>query len=348
MLEPRTTDLIQAWMDGGLDDAGFAELEATLAASPEARGRFWEEVRLHSDLYEAFKTRLAVPADPVSAAKSGSLAEQRGSPVVASVARRLWRHGAAIVGAAALVAGGCGIGSVATSLSLAYAGWSPARLERVVILEEGFEDGPAPRPDFVPTSPGYWSGDVTAVVGAEQGVRPKAGRQMLRFVATAPADQSPAFNSASELWRLVDLRDVRRQLGEAGEGVDLSLELTATFNGIAASAGREPQGTLKAIATDASAPFVRSLWLHSGLQGARQSDPAGVFVLAEQQAAIDTDPGSWQRVTITLRAPARARWLMLYCVASDTSNAARDSDVRLEGQYIDDIRLTAQPLPAAR
>lgn len=346
MLEPRTIDLIHAWMDNTLDDAGFAELEATLAESPEARSRFWEEVHLHSDLHEAFKTRLAIPAaaEPVDCGPPRHPVP-RGQSVAA---RAGWRHGAAIVGAVALVAGGCGLGSVATSLSLAYAGWSPARLEGITLMHEAFEAEPYPRHDFVPTAPGYWSGDVTSIVKAEQGVRPKAGRQMLRFVETSPANQSPAFNSASEIWRLVDLDAARKQMGVDHDDVDLALELTATFNGVAASPGRQPQCLIKAIATDASIPSARSLWLKSGLEGARQSDPAGVYVLAEQQESLDDDPGSWQRLTITLRAPARARWLMLYCVASDTSDAAREADVRLEGQYIDEIRLSGQPLPAAR
>jgi hypothetical protein len=349
MLEPRTNDLIHAWVDGCLDDAGFAELEATLAASPEARGRFWDEVHLHSDLYEAFKTHLASSADKVSAAEgAASLAVQQGSSFVERLGRRLWRHGAAMVVAAALVAGGCGLGSVITSLSLAYAGWSPAWSECVVILEEGFETGPAPRHDFVPTLPGYWSGDVTAVVGPEQGVRPKSGRQMLRFVQTVPANQSPASSSASEIWRLVDLEAVRGKLGMKGPGVDLFLELTATFNGVTPASGRDPKCTLKAVATDLSPPFTQALWLQSGLEGARQSDPGGIFVLSEQQEPLDADPGSWQRLTITLRAPARARWLLLYCLASDTSHAARESEPRLEGQYADEIHLSARPLPAVR
>jgi hypothetical protein len=348
MLDDRTVDLIHGWLDGSLDDAGFAELQVTLAESPEARSRFWDEVRFHSDLHEAVKTHFAAPATFAPPAMPAPPEADRARP-----SRHSWiggivrRHGAFLAGGMALLAGGCGLGSVATSLSFAYGGWSAQRAENVVLVHEDFESPPAPRHDFVPRSPGYWSGDITAVVAAEQGVTPKAGEKMLRFVATAPSGESPAFNSASEIWRLVDLHQVREQLGLGDSDADLSLEFTATFNGVAPSPGRRPDCFIKAIATDADSPAARSLWLHSGLQGARESDPAGVYVLAEQKELIDADPGSWQRLTISLRAPARARTLMLYCVVSDTSDAARDSESRLEGQYIDSIQLSAQPLPAA-
>ena len=342
MLDNHTTELIQGWLDGGLDDRAFAELEAVLAESPEARRQFWDEVRFHSELHDAFKIRCTAVGDALPS-ECSARAPEKLMPT-RSGRRFLRRQGGWLAAAVTIMLGGCGLGCVVTSLSLAYADWSPAQLKGITLLHETFEAEPYPRHDFVPTVTGYWSGDVTSIVKAEQGVRPKAGRQMLRFVETAPANESPAFTSASEIWRLVDLDDARKQMGVDHDDVDLALELTATFNGVAASPGRRPQCFIKAIATDASIPSARSLWLKSGLEGAQQSDPAGVYVLAEQQESLDADPGSWQRLTVSLHVPAKARFLMLYCVASDRSDAARDSAVRLEGQYVDEIVLTARPV----
>lgn len=341
MLDNHTTELIHGWLDGGLDDRAFAELEAVLAESPEARRQFWDEVRFHSELHDAFKIRCTAVGDIFPSEGPARTPQELTPP--RSGRRFLRRQAGWLAAAVTIVLGGCGLGSVATSLSLAYAGWSPAGPRPVVVLHEGFEDAPAPRPDFVPRQPGFWSGDVTRVVGAEQGLKPKAGRSMLRFVGTSPAGESPAFNIASELWRLVDLTDLRRQLDRNVMPADLDLRLTATFNGIPVAAGRNPNCSIKMIATDAEPPASLPIWLQSGLTTAQGDNPAGVYVLAAQQVVLDADPGSWQRLTVSLHVPAKARFLMLYCVASDRSDAARDSAVRLEGQYVDEIELTARP-----
>lgn len=45
--------LIEAWLDGTLDDAGFAELEAELLESAAARDDFWERAAFHGLMAEA-------------------------------------------------------------------------------------------------------------------------------------------------------------------------------------------------------------------------------------------------------------------------------------------------------
>lgn len=334
MLEDRTLELIHGWLDDSLDEAGFAELEALLAESAEARDRFWTEVRFHSEVHQAIKARfstvVAVASRPTAGWPAG----------LGSVLRR---HAPWLAGAAALVAGGCGLGSVATSLSLAYAGLLPVRPQAVVVIDEDFEAEPHPLPTALPQSPGYWSGDVTEVVGVEKGVSPKRGRCMLRFDGTGPAGESDISGSASEIWRLVDLTALRRQLGITGDHVGLTLKLEASFNGVTPSEGRRPRCLVKALATDAAWPASRSIWLQSGLTSARADDPSIVYVLAEQSEWLDADPASWQQMTITLHAPPTVGSLMLYCVMSDTTDAAGTSKRRFEGQYVDAIRLLVTP-----
>lgn len=343
MLEDRTIRLIHGWLDASLDDGEFVELEATLSESPEARRRFWHEADFHSDLHEAFKSQLrTMPATALPDHAEQALSAGRRPSAITRFGDILRRHGAVVAGVAALVAGGCGLGSMATSLSLAYAGMlSPGNVP-VTILREGFEAPPHPRHDFVPHSPGHWSGDITSVVGPEQGVTPRLGQEMLRFVGTAPSGESAELGSASEIWRLVDLVDVRRQLGIADGRGDVTLEFTAAFNGVVASPGRTPKCLIRAIATDKASPAAGSSW-SSVLTRAREEDPEGVHVLAEQIESFDQAPDSWQRLTVTLRAPSSARWLILYCAAIDGSDTARRSNVRLEGQYVDEIRLKASP-----
>ena len=167
---------------------------------------------------------------------------------------------------------------------------------------------------------------------------------MLRFVDTAPNGESSELTSASEIWRLVDLAEVRQQLGRG----DIAIEFTAAFNGVAAATGRTPKCVTRAIATDTVAPVAGSNWHASLLKRARESDPVGVYGLAEQVESLDQAPASWQRLTVTLRASPSARWLILYCAVSDSSEVALQSPVRLEGQYVDDIRLRASPTTDSR
>lgn len=343
MIEDRTIRLIHSWLDGALNDEEFAELEATLAESPKVRSRFWEEVDFHSVLHEAFKTQPRVLAATVSPEKvdrdvSSSRSKLSfGKRLVDLIRGRV----ALVAGMVALFAGGCGM---AASLSFAYAGILSARNEPMTVLKEGFETPPHPRHDFVPPSPGYWSGDITSVVRAEQGVKPRSGEAMLRFVDTAPIGESSELASASEVWRLVDLAEVRQQLGMAAGRGDISLEFTAAFNGVAATTGRTPKCVIRALATDTAPPVTGSRWHLSLLARARESDPAGLYVLAEQIEPLDQTPSSWQRSVVSLRAPPSAHWLILYCAATDSSDAARNAPDRLEGQYVDDIRLSAFPI----
>ncbi len=344
MLEDRTIRLIHGWLDASLDDGEFVELEATLSESPEARRRFWHEADFHSDLHEAFKSHSrTMPATALPDHTEQAFAARRRPSFGARFGNILRRHGALAAGVVALFAGGCGLGSMATSFSLAYAGILSARHEPMTILREDFEAPPHPRHDFVPLAPGYWSGDITSVVGPEQGLKPRAGQSMLRFVDTAPNGESSELASASEIWRLVDLAEVRQQLGLADGRGDIAIEFTAAFNGVAAAAGRTPKCVTRAIATDAVPPVAGSNWHRLLLAQARESDPVGLCVLAEQIETLDQLPASWQRLTVTLRAPAPARWLILYCAVGDGSDVALRSPVRLEGQYVDDIRLRASP-----
>ncbi len=128
-----------------------------------------------------------------------------------------------------------------------------------------------------------------------------------------------------------------------GDHVGLTLKLEVSFNGVTPSEGRRPRCLVKALATDAAWPASRSIWLQSDLTSARADDPSIVYVLAEQSEWLDADPASWQQMTMTLHAPPVVGSLMLYCVISDTTDAAGTSKRRFEGQYVDGIRLLVTP-----
>ena len=136
MLEDRTIRLIHGWLDASLDDGEFIELEATLSVSPEARRRFWHEADFHSDLHEAFKSQLRTTATTAlsDGPEQAFTPHRRPSSFASRLGDVLRRRGAFVAGVAALFAGGCGLGSMATSFSLAYAGILSARHEPMTVL----------------------------------------------------------------------------------------------------------------------------------------------------------------------------------------------------------------------
>ena len=97
-MNPRLTELLDHYLDGVLSPEGVVELEASLAASDEARAEFWKRTRLHSALRIvaqeqrgeklARESQLRVVAKPVRAAvRSGA---RRTSVHQLEQSRRSW------------------------------------------------------------------------------------------------------------------------------------------------------------------------------------------------------------------------------------------------------------------
>lgn len=320
MTDDRRSGLIEAWLDATIDDAGLVELEAVLLESAEARQDFWRRAAIHGLLREAAKMAYA---PPVSAGRS-VLALSRG--------RHSWLRLSRMLGAAAILIGGCGLGSAVTSFALAYSGLLVGPVAPVVVHEESFEFPPAPESNYLPTEFNVWGGDETEVVEAERGIVPCSGSKMLRFVSSHPRGKAYEGN-ASEIWRVLDLDELRI------EGTrELRVDVAASFNS-AVPPGVPRVGCLVgAIATD----------VHPAVLGARWRtlfDTAEIastrIAVGQRCTGIDDDPATWQRLSATVTVPSEARYLVIYCLASTRPPAQADSRA---AEYIDDITVTVSPL----
>jgi hypothetical protein len=319
MTATRLNVLIEAWLDSTIDDAGFAELEAALLESAEVRREFWQRAALHGLLREAVKIAYALP--PLPDAKSGEnsscSARWLGPP-------RLTAAGIL------LLLGGLSIGSIVTSLALAYSATGGQGVPVVVVHEEGFEQAPAPLENDIPEQLDIWSGDETEVLGIAETIAPRSGRRMLRFVSGHPRGAAYAGRGA-EIWRIIDLERTRRQVGSR----QIRVECSAFFNGVA-SGSEPPRFWISAIATDTPPEQLGHRWRDQFL--AAESNPASIAA-SQTRDAIDTDPTTWERLAVTVTVPTKARYLLLHCTAVLTDEElARAGGPRF---YVDDIVIAA-------
>jgi len=329
LMNDRTNHLIDAWLDGTIDDLELAELEVALLESLAVRHEFWRRAAVHWMLHEAAKIEFAAGEAPdVSPGRTAFAAP----PLRAG--RGAWLRGGIVLGMAMLVVGGCGVGSVVTSLAFAYAGLRAPSQPAVIVHEEGFERPPAPDARFIPDQLDVWGGDETVVVAAEHGIEPRSGARMLKFVSPRPHGAAWE-GQASEIWRFIDLESLRAAAGSR----DVRIDFSACFNGCAGR-GAPRRCWISAIATDTHPQELGDDWAEQFK--AAQENPIAVAT-AQTREQIDADPTTWQRFAATVTAPPGARYLLLHCLAE--YRPGEDDDVATRcGQYVDDISVTVSPL----
>lgn len=352
--------LIEAWLDGAIEDVEFVELEAALLESAEMRREFWRRAALHGLIREAVKITggLPSPAGLATGAPSHQTADPHGErrPAV-SVSReadrysngpsmvagrnrlrtlwQAWLRGSLLAGAAMVLLGGLGLGSVVTSMAFAYAGLRVWDAGAVVIHEEGFEKPPAPRQDFIPQRPDVWSGDETEVVGVERNVFPRSGSHMLRFVSGHPRGAAYEGRGA-EMWRIIDVEAAR----SAAKSREVRIDFSGYFNGV--DPASEPlQFWVTAVATDAPPADLAGLWNDRFLYD--DISPTSLSA-AQSRDAIDDDPATWQRIATSLAIPPRARFVVLHCTAALPASADTAAADRMPRYYVDDLSVVVTPV----
>lgn len=377
----RRDALVDRWLDDVITPEELAEMEQQLLESSVARREFWRRAALHGLLHEAARVAFAEappaagPGSPAAgllateAPADGSLPVESllpraAAPVAGHVARRSrvagarspgrlggggrgdWFWPGAVAAACLLLVGGVGIGSLLTTLAVAHAGRTPPDgVEPFPVLVEGFELPPAPLADYLPNTTDCWSGDETRVVGRDawddSRMLPHTGEHMLQFVSGHPRGESYP-GVASEIWRFIDLEQMRALAGSR----EIRVELAAWFNGTPSPESPRRMCGLKVIATQhAPGQVDQTTWLKQ-VEGANpDAAVAGSrpVAAAETNEELDEDPASWQRVAVVVAVPAHARYLLLHCYARGRTESAFMSGECGPGQYIDDIALTVEP-----
>lgn len=222
----------------------------------------------------------------------------------------------------------CGLllGALATSAAWAYARPREPRVDVLSLLDDSFESSPAPRPHGIPLQADLWSGDLSEVVGEQQGVSPSTGRRMLR-VLRADTEQRP--NDAgyvADLYRVVDVR-AHRELLQSGAAV---AQLSAAFNAASFPESEKYQCSVFLYAFD-GLPNSDVSVASNGLQ-----DEALAFTRSAR-LLLDRVPGAWQFVSAELRLPATTDYVLIRLGVVHGLPGQRRPD--FPGHYLDDVRL---------
>jgi hypothetical protein len=184
-------------------------------------------------------------------------------------------------------------------------------------LANGGFEGDAPA--SIPSTYGVWGHDQAEIVGAENGITPVEGTQMLKFLATQPWGADAA-GASSDMIQLVGLCRV-----SGVSGGNVIARATAMFNRVEGDAETDREFGLRLRAYDdapANFPYDND-----------------VFIAEEHITLVtDGDPQTWESLSGTLTVPAGATYVALWLEArEDVMNDALEPE--FDGHYVDDVRI---------
>lgn len=305
-------DSLAEWIDRHLDglttEAEASALSQRLEQDPAARVEYLRLASIHAALVSEALYESAETTTPVVG-------------LYAAVSRRRWNFN--LSGLAA----GIVLGVMSASLVWAYALPSRARSERqgdpLPLIDGGFESGRLPNDEGVPTAAGLWSGDFTDLINAEQGVAPHSGTTMLRFLR--PDNQrspSTVMQRTAELWQIVDLRPLRRQLGSQ----PTMIEFSAWFAAAPQAAANPAKFGVTLAAFSGDPASADEAW--------RQRHDIALAEASKDEAVGQTAT-TWRHLVVQAIVPPEADFLLVQARVGPASS----SPLEFAGHYLDEAEL---------
>ncbi|NBV85249.1 MAG: hypothetical protein EBS01_03045 [Verrucomicrobia bacterium] len=316
--------LIENCLEGRLTDVEAAKLSALLEESGEARARYWENASIHGMLEHTIQSK--------------SLQAVTGQSFPTFPRTNRWMHWRLFTAAAA----GIVLGMLCTSLVFGYS--MPRVVHQILSLANpGFEETVPPLPDGIPMSFGVWSGDYSETVGGQQGIVPREGKRMFRFLRSDSRDGFPSRAHHGNIYQFIDIRQWREAIAVGTAVVDWS----AWFNCIREQSGAPPQFEASLWAFAGEPSFVRKNWeerLHQEL------------AYSTWRVTADEDPATWQRVAGSLIVPPETDFLVVELKVIAGKETPVNGVVSFAGHYADDVQMVLrtnareqfQKLPRAR
>jgi hypothetical protein len=223
-----------------------------------------------------------------------------------------------------------------TSAVWAYAGQLLGQRARIVsLLHAGFEGLSAVPPFGVPNRPDQWSGDYSALVGAENGVQPRSGKSMLRFIRADNAlEQNGPRNYVAEAIYVVDLRPYGSELRSG----TAQIELAAWFASAQVVDGRKVRFLLKAATFSGTPEDAPVLW-----------EDASQASLSMVQHQMDPSPveGEWKSLAVSIPVPPQAQFFVFECAAMEVNPKLREGTAVFPAQYLDDVTVRLRQVAPA-
>lgn len=319
-------DLFHRVLDGAGTDADLVQLHRLLLEDTDACDAWIRLTHLHAELSSGALLEVGAESacTPGGTLQSGapdfSLPGAAYSPRADAAWRRRFGRMAAALGVGLL------LGGFGTSLLRAVIEPRAGKVANLIV--DSFESQVPPQVGGPPQEPEVWGGDVTELVSEQGGVRPRSGRQMLRFVSAAFEGKARGLDSyIADVHRLVDMRPFARQLA-AG---DVTLRFTAHFN---AHAHPDPS------------PYTTGIYLHAithetlrrnALQRTVHELVQESLGVSVSNTPVDRDPETWQAASAELRLPPQTEYVWMHLTLTHPDGRSSEGPRTFSGHYLDDI-----------
>ncbi|TFG45452.1 MAG: hypothetical protein E4H41_05025 [Gemmatimonadales bacterium] len=182
---------------------------------------------------------------------------------------------------------------------------------------------------LLPDGYGYWQGDRTSSVVAQQGIQPADGDSMLQFINTGI---DPGSTGTSEIIQLVKLSHLEADVDSGW----VTATLTALFNRVAGCSETDASMLMVIAAMPGDPAESQARWV-TGLAANVDGPVAGGW-LARFRAGIlaDGDPLTWELAYLAARVPPGTKYLVIDIGASE--NVKNDLVFpELHGHYADSV-----------
>ncbi len=309
--------LVDLYLDGVLPESEQALLFQRLETDPEALVYLASRTQLNVDLRRSFKRR-KLQQTAVAGAATSTVRQPR----------FVWLSWRPLTAAAA----GIVLGMFCTSMLFAYAvpRLQPLVNHALALANAGFEESVAPTPDGVPVRYALWSGDFAEIVEAQQGIRPREGRRMLRFLRSdSTVSPEPEKNFHGNLYQVVDMRSYRNEIADGQASVDWS----AWFNWVPGDGEKGMKFMTSVWAFTGDTSILPVNWKdHLYLETAKNS----------RTINVDDTPQQWRQIAGRMIVPPDTDFLVIELKAMPNSPAQGVGPYRFSGCFADDVQLILQ------
>ena len=310
-MNPDQLALLHGYLSDTLDAATFAQLQSLLRESAEARRTLRSLATIDAHLHQL------AAANPATALLLAHSPAHR-----APTATWLTRHPQA-----AAVAGLI-LGLFCATMVFAYI--APALHKPLTLLETSFEEATHPLPNGVPSVTGLWAGDFSEIVGPQNGVTPRSGNKMWRFLrADNRTGAARAANYVGEAIHILDLS----KLQSGNTSTSRILEISAWFALGNTSPGTRYHWNIKAAAFEGNVVDAPHLW--------GKWDDLNTCLVRREVIANQTP--EWQPLSVTMMIPASATFLIFECAAVHRKPLLPNEVAEFPAHYLDDVRVRLLP-----
>ena len=304
-------EIVSKYLDGSIAPEEGAQLNDWLKANPEEIPRFTDQVMFSQEI------RCAIQSQAQQQAASVFIEEA--APSLASIAHSpasFWRNWRPVSLAASI---GILIGALSSPATWAFVA------ERKIWIES-FENMATATPPGIPIQTGVWSGDEAQSLGAENGIQPKSGLKMLRFLSASYVGENSPRSSWSDVYRLVDVRDLGDPITERS-----ALRFSASFNAAPFPSSEKYQFSVALYALE-SVPAATDARLSL-------PDVHETSLATGSRIVPITTPGTWQEITQELIIPPETRFVLVHVAMVQSLPDRTSGNARFAAHYADDLRL---------